>query len=321
MNTAMFHVKHWPMAGKPGPGRGQDAASGGLDRSAERRNRPTPRLAMAGLALMLTTALAACSAPEEVAEKAGVVAKASAQSGSASATAAASGAGDEAGGVAFADNAEKDGGSREFSYSWPAQVSAIPALAQRFATERGTILAEQKAEWLESLAEFAGEDCVSCTSRSFEKSWEVVADLPGYLSLSADAYVYTGGAHGNSAFDALVWDRAKGGAITPAGMFRSDAAAENALGAAWCKALKAEKIKRLEGDYADDGIFPCPPIADLTMLLGSSNKQAFNRIGLIAAPYVAGSYAEGPYEVTLPVTKAVLAAVKPEYKPAFALAK
>ncbi|MEO0056797.1 MAG: hypothetical protein RIT17_233, partial [Pseudomonadota bacterium] len=34
-----------------------------------------------------------------------------------------------------------------------------------------------------------------------------------------------------------------------------------------------------------------------------------------------GSYAEGPYEVTLPVTQAVLAAVKPEYKAAFALAK
>jgi hypothetical protein len=74
-------------------------------------------------------------------------------------------------------------------------------------------------------------------------------------------------------------------------------------------------------DFTDDGFFPCPPITDLTVLLGSSNKQTFNRIGLIAAPYVAGSYAEGPYEVTLPVTPAVLAAVKPEYKAAFALGK
>jgi hypothetical protein len=57
------------------------------------------------------------------------------------------------------------------------------------------------------------------------------------------------------------------------------------------------------------------------VLLGSSDKQRFNRIGLIAAPYVAGSYAEGPYEITLPVTPAVLAAVKPEYKAAFATPK
>jgi hypothetical protein len=57
------------------------------------------------------------------------------------------------------------------------------------------------------------------------------------------------------------------------------------------------------------------------VLLGSSNKRRFNRIGLIASPYVAGSYAEGQYEVTLPVTPKVLAAVKPEYKAAFALGR
>jgi hypothetical protein len=104
-------------------------------------------------------------------------------------------------------------------------------------------------------------------------------------------------------------------------MFRSEAAAQEALGPGWCAALKAERAERLGDEYAQDASFPCPDVADLTLLLGSSNKQTFNRIGLIAAPYVAGSYAEGPYEVTLPVTAAVLAAVKPEYKAGFALAK
>lgn len=221
----------------------------------------------------------------------------------------------------FEDNAEKNGGSREFAYKWPAQVSAIPALAARFTTERETQLAEQKAEWLEAIAEFAGEDCVSCTSRGFSKEWKVVADLPRYFSLSADTYIYTGGAHGNSAFDTLVWDKDKGAAIAPRAMFRSEEDLQAAFYAPWCEALKAERIKRLGEDYSDDGFFNCPPIADLTLLLGSSNKKTFDRIGLIAAPYVAGSYAEGPYEVTLPVTPAVLAAVKPAYKSAFALAK
>ncbi len=54
------------------------------------------------------------------------------------------------------------------------------------------------------IKEFAGQDCVSCTSRGYSKEWKVVADLPRYLSLSADMYLYTGGAHGNSAFDSLV---------------------------------------------------------------------------------------------------------------------
>jgi hypothetical protein len=62
----------------------------------------------------------------------------------------------------------------------------------------------------------------------------------------------------------------------------------------------------------------CPPLDELVILLGSSDRQAINRIGLIAPPYVAGPYAEGSYEVTLPVTRAVLQAVKPRYRDAFA---
>ncbi len=58
---------------------------------------------------------------------------------------------------------------------------------------------------------------------------------------------------------------------------------------------------------------------ELTPLWGSSNRQAINRIGLIADQYVAGSYAEGPYEITLPVTPAVIAAVKPGNRAAFAV--
>jgi hypothetical protein len=275
----------------------------------------------AGLALIIAAGLAGCSSPEDVAQGAGVTAKAT-SSNSTSASASASSSSSN-GATSFEDNAEQDGGSREFAYGWPAAVSAIPALAARLKGERDSALAEQKAEWQDSLREFAGEDCVSCTSRGYSKEWKVVADLPRYLSLSADMYLYTGGAHGNSAFEALVWDREAGAALDPKAMFRSEAAMQDALGAVWCKALKEERGKRLGAEYAVEnlGVFGCPPIADLTLLVGSSDAKAFNCIGLIAAPYVAGAYAEGPYEVTLPVTPAVLAAVKPEYKAGFALQK
>ena len=56
-----------------------------------------------------------------------------------------------------------------------------------------------------------------------------------------------------------------------------------------------------------------------TVILGSSNKRTFDRIGVLVGPYEAGPYAEGDYEVTLPVTQAVLAAVRPEYRAAFSL--
>jgi hypothetical protein len=252
-----------------------------------------------------------------MAEAAGVADKVSA---SASATATATTAGPSAP-AAFEDNAENNGRTREFAYKWPAAVSAIPALTQQLTNERDKAVLAQKGEWEGMLSYPDMADCMTCSNLAFSKDWKVVTDLPGYLSLSADMYFYSGGAHGGSDYDALVWDREAGKSLAPEAMFRSPAALQEALGAAWCKALLAERTERVGADYAVDDIFPCPPIADLTLLLGSSNKQAFNRIGLIAAPYVAGSYAEGAYEATLPVTPAVLAAVKPEYKSAFALTK
>lgn len=300
MTAAMFHVKQVFAGGLRGVWQG---AGGGLARSGG-------TLARCG-ALVAAGMLAACSSPEDIAAGTGLA--------KAEGTAAASTPAPAK--VQFTDNANQGEAKREFSYHWPAEVSAVPELAARFTAERDKLLAEQKTDWAEALQEFAGEDCISCKNLSFSKEWKVVADLPRYLSLSADIYSYTGGAHGNSAFDALVWDRAAGAAIKPGEMFTSQAALQDALGAAWCKALKAERKQRMGADFTDDGFFSCPDIAQLTLLPGSSDRKAFNRIGLIAAPYVAGSYAEGPYEVTLPVTAKLLGAVKPEYKAVFATGK
>lgn len=271
-----------------------------------------------GLAALGVLILAACSSPEEVARDTGVGIAGPEQPTNPGVPAAPRA-------VNFTDNAShranQGEAGRDFAYAWPAEVSAVPQLTERFTAERDKLLADQKADWDEALREFAGGDCVACVNRSFEKTWAVVTDLPRFLSLSASFYAYTGGAHGNGAHDALVWDREAQAALDPKAMFRSAQALQDVLGDPWCKALKAERKTRLGPDYSDDGFFGCPPVADLTVLLGSSDKRAFNRIGLLAAPYVAGSYAEGTYEVTLPVTPAVMAAVKPEYRAAFALGK
>ena len=55
------------------------------------------------------------------------------------------------------------------------------------------------------------------------------------------------------------------------------------------------------------------------MILGSSNRKTFTRIGILVAPYSAGPFAEGTYEVTVPVTPAIIAAVKPQYRASFAV--
>ena len=68
-----------------------------------------------------------------------------------------------------------------------------------------------------------------------------------------------------------------------------------------------------------DDFNECVSLEDVTVLLGSSNGRAFNRIGVQIGPYVAGPYVEGSWEFTLPVTADVFAAVKPEYSDAFAV--
>jgi hypothetical protein len=301
MATGMFRVKHRHTGEKR-------VYEGGKARSSGRKYRVA---AIAALAVLT----AACSSPEEIAETAGL-----AQSAASVPPAPPAPPAPAPGKEAFTDKAAQGEAEREFAYSWPAEVSAVPPLIARFTAERDRLLADQKADWEGALKEFTFEDCAGCVMRSFEKEWEVVADLPRFLSLSATFYEYSGGAHGNGAFDALVWDREAKAGFDPKDMFRPEAL-QDALGAAWCKALKRQRMGRLGESYSDDGFFQCPPIADLTVLVGSSDGRAFNRIGLLAAPYVAGSYAEGAYEVTLPVTPAVIAAVKPEYKAAFALAK
>jgi len=214
--------------------------------------------------------------------------------------------------------------ARLFRYTWPAEVAAVPALVRRFTAERADLLADQKADFVEGLSFADAEGCFGC-NRDLSRDWSVTANTGRFMVLSGSLYIYSGGAHGNTGFEALVWDRKAKKAFDSRRLFRSKAALQSALGEGWCAGLKAERRARMGEEVSatieEDGIFPCPPIADLQIYPASSDGRSFDRIDLLAAPYVAGSYAEGVYEVTLPVTPAVLAAVKPQYRAAFALAK
>lgn len=225
--------------------------------------------------------------------------------------------------VKFTDNEEVTNGGREFAYAWPAQVSAIPALAAELEAQRDDALREQKAYWQESLKD-CPEDASTCRNASYDLTWQVVANLPGYLSLSNGFSSYSGGAHGIYGHGSLVWDRTKGVALEPLQLFTGAAALESALGKAACDALNAERAKRRGGPVnsgSGDWFNECVGMDDTVLFIGSSTGKAFDRIGVYYGPYVAGSYAEGDFEFTLPVTKAVLDAVKPEYRSVFAVAQ
>ena len=221
-------------------------------------------------------------------------------------------AGPAAKAVAF----EQETDAYEFSYGWPARISAIPPLADRLARERDESLAELKQE-AEAWQQEGEERGFSAPRYAYSKDWQVVTDLPRFLSLSAEVYSYSGGAHGMSVSDALVWDREAGKALKPSAMFLSDGAIDRAVQNRFCDELDRQRERKRGAPVvrSDDGFNDCiAPSANGTLILGSSSGEAFDRIGFLVPPYNAGPYAEGGYEVTLPVDAALIDAVKPEYQ-------
>jgi hypothetical protein len=206
-----------------------------------------------------------------------------------------------------------------FEFSYPAEAGRIVELASLL-----DIQLEQRREELasESIAarREARQDGFPYNKHSYTAEWKVVADLPGWLSLSADIATYSGGAHGNYTVESLVWDKAKEQSMDAIELFISPSALEEAFGDRFCVGLDREREKRrgapLEED-ADDTFTQCPGMDELEILVGSSNRRTFNRLTVYAGPYVAGPYAEGAYEIDLNVDRAILAAVKPEYREAF----
>ncbi len=210
-----------------------------------------------------------------------------------------------------------------FTYSWPAAADAIPALK--------AWLAADEAKSRASIADQAKDGKADAARSGFDfnpyessVSYAVVTDLPGWLSLSGMSEDYSGGAHPNHGPIALLWDKTAGRQREALDLFTSKAALSKAIRAPFCDAIdkerarrRGETVNRNSGDEFDTCL---DPVAS-TLILGSTDRRHFTRLGILLGPYEAGPYAEGDYEVTLPVTPAVLAAVKPEYRQDFATAR
>ncbi|KPL69671.1 hypothetical protein SZ64_17165 [Erythrobacter sp. SG61-1L] len=209
----------------------------------------------------------------------------------------------------------------EFEYSFPAQADAVPGLRAMLETQAKKDMAEAESAATAGRADAQAND-YPFHAYGYSTDWQVVTDLPGWLSLSATHWEFTGGAHGNSNFDSMLWDRKADTAREPLSLFTSVKALEAAAQPAFCNALdkqreekRGEKVVR----SADDWMTACIGFDSVTLILGSSNGQTFDRIGFLVPPYAAGPYVEGDYEVTLPVTPAVMKAVKPQYRASFSI--
>ncbi|WP_150124973.1 DUF3298 and DUF4163 domain-containing protein [Tsuneonella mangrovi] len=275
------------------------------------------------LPIVMALALAACSGSGGAGQATDAAAGANASSAATGKSSASATSNSTDKGVSFAKSEAKDGGQWDFKYAWPAAVTDRPALAALLMQEREAIMRKNRKSWIDALSATPA-DCASCRTSNFSKTWKVVAEVPGYLSLSADIAMYTGGAHGMYGRESDVWLDKQGKVVAGVEMFTSPAVLDKALQPALCRALDAARKTRRGADYKpaptgqDYGFDSCQHVKDATVFVGSSDGRKFDKVGIWFGPYVAGPYAEGAYEITLPVTPAVLATVRPEYKAAFA---
>ncbi|GAB5348061.1 PdaC/SigV domain-containing protein [Alteriqipengyuania sp. 357] len=258
-------------------------------------------------------ALAACTSPEELEREAGV-------EGDDAATAQPDGE------AATGDQPAQAGAAREiseetdlyaFSFSYPSALGAVPALKDRLDEQANREEADLQRAAREA-SEEAREEGFPYNRYMVTIEWKLAGQTDEWFSLIENGATYFGGAHGNYGLSSVLWNRASQRLLEPIMLFESRAALRDALGDRYCDALDTQRMARRGGelDDGDDTFNRCPDLEELELVL-LSNGQKFDRIMLYAAPYVAGPYVEGDYEVELSVDDAMRQAVKARYRDDF----
>lgn len=210
----------------------------------------------------------------------------------------------------------------DFHFGWSAEAAAVPALVRRFTAELGKAKAELVAGAKEDKA-WRDKDGIDLHGFMSSIDYNTAGQSDRLLSLSHETGSYTGGAHGNYGVSALLWDRKAGREISDKDLFTAAENRDRLLTQRWCDALnKAREEKRGEPIGGGDVFDECPGLDDIALIpTDKDNNGRFERLMLVASPYVAGSYAEGSYEIDLPVTPDLKAGLKNDYRDAFEAAQ
>lgn len=207
--------------------------------------------------------------------------------------------------------------SANLQYSWrvPPEVGIEPALfhMMRAKAEAGLVAALGQANADAAAAKKSGNPVRQYTDLRY---WDVAADTTRLLALTGQVYGYTGGAHGNSGFDTVIWDRKAQAVIGLPSLFTDRAKARAIIEPLVCAELAKEQAARRGGVKAAPEFEKCPPLTQASVVPYGGMAPVAHSVRVIYAPYVAGPYFEGSYEITLPWPDAVKPLVKPEFREA-----
>lgn len=206
----------------------------------------------------------------------------------------------------------------EFTYAWPAEAAAIPKLNARFRSEMTRAYRQALALARENEKMYRSEGRRDIHDY-YSKVWTSAGQSSRLLSLQAELGTFTGGAHPNTSYEALLWDRAGGKPVAVSQLFARSGDFAAISRPAYCKALDRERLKRRQGEKLGLAEFDaCPKFSQLAVVIADRDRNGrFDRIDFIASPYAAGPYAEGEYVVPLPVTGKLIRALRTEFRASF----
>jgi hypothetical protein len=212
---------------------------------------------------------------------------------------------------------ERDSKALEFSYEWSAEAAAVPALDKRFRDDLDKAYKDALANARDD-QKLAREQKRDFNGHYYSVQWTTAGETPRLLSLQSEFGTFEGGAHPNTSYDALLWDRKLNRQISMGALLTGRGNFAALTRTAYCKALDAERTKRREGEKLGGEFDECPKYTDLAIAPVDKNRNGrFDAIDFVASPYVAGPYVEGEYALELPVTARLIAALKPEYRASF----
>ena len=206
----------------------------------------------------------------------------------------------------------------EFSYSWPAEAAALPSLARRLEADLAKQRSEASVAAKEDQAALQGDG--NFNPHFFSKNWKSYGNGRRLLSLGASVETFSGGAHGNQTFDALLWDRTANAPVAAASLFSDPNRAFELMSRVYCQRLDRERGERRgeEPPLSGEGFsVDCPPLAEQVIVPVDRDDRVFESLLVLIPPYAAGPYAEGNYEIEIELTDEMRRLIKPEYRAEF----
>jgi hypothetical protein len=201
-----------------------------------------------------------------------------------------------------------------FVYAWPAFPSALPRLEARLTREAGEEQRRARRLAADTWTRDRNDSGEDPPGHSYEKSWTIRAATSRLLALEAANQVYTGGAHEGIAYDALLWDRKGDRVLQLRDLFSAPNRAIAMMERAYCARLRTDQKERRGQGFAESD-FRCPGIATVPVVL--TGKSRITGFEVLLQPYAVGSWSEGPYEVDLRFSAALIRLVKPEFRSSF----